>query len=191
MSHSFPIFSSSFSLCCLSKQKKVRMPSTDTKNKVEHPSVDHSNDSNPESYILWYPTHNIQKSSPSVSIERNFPSLSSKPVFTKKAVIVYLPCRSDYAEVRERDRRRQWHPTPVLLPGKSHGWRSLVVCFSLSRTGEGNGNPLQCSCLENPRDREAWWAAIYRVSQSWPRLKWLSSSSREIKADATLNKLTE
>ena len=65
--------------------------------------------------------------------------------------------------------RRQWHPTPVLLPGKSHGRRSLVGCspwgreesdtteqlhfhFSLSCTGEGNGNPLQCSCLENPRD---------------------------------------
>ena len=70
--------------------------------------------------------------------------------------------------------RRQWHPTPVLLPGKSHGWRSLVGCspwgceesdmterlhfhFSLSCIGEGNGNPLQCSCLENPRDGGAWW----------------------------------
>ena len=90
-------------------------------------------------------------------------------------------------------RRRQWHPTPVLLPGKSHGWRSLVGCspwghwgldtterlhfhFSLSCTGEGNGNPLQCSCLENPRDGGAWWAAVYGVAQSWTRLKWLSSS---------------
>ena len=92
------------------------------------------------------------------------------------------------------ERRRQWHPTPVLLPGKSHGWRSLVGCspwgryesdtteqlhfhFSLSCIGEGNGNPLQCSCLENPRDGGAWWAAVYGVSQSWTRLKWLSSSS--------------
>ena len=41
--------------------------------------------------------------------------------------------------------------------------------------GEGNGNPLQCSCLENPRDRGAWWAAVYGVTQSWTRLKWLSS----------------
>ena len=90
--------------------------------------------------------------------------------------------------------RRQWHPTPVLLPGKSHGWRSLVGCspwgrwevdttaqlhfpFSLSCTGEGNGNPLQCSCLENPRDGRAWWAAIYGVAQSRTWLKWLSSSS--------------
>ena len=90
--------------------------------------------------------------------------------------------------------RRQWHPTPVLLPGKSHGLRSLVGCspwghyesdmtewlhfhFSLSRIGEGNGNPLQCSCLENPRDGEAWWAALYGVTQSQTQLKWLSSSS--------------
>ena len=90
--------------------------------------------------------------------------------------------------------RRQWQPSPVLLPGKSHGRRSLVGCspwsweesemtewlhfhFSLSRIGEGNGNPLQCSCLENPRDGGAWWAAVYGVAQSRTRLKWLSSSS--------------
>ena len=90
--------------------------------------------------------------------------------------------------------RRQWHPTPVLLPGKSHGQRSLVGCspwghwgldtterlhfhFSLSCIGEGNGNPLQCSCLENPRDRGDWWATVYGVSQSRTWLKWLSSSS--------------
>ena len=49
--------------------------------------------------------------------------------------------------------------------------------FSLSCIGEGDGNPLQCSCLENPRDREAWWAAVYGVAQSRTRLKQLSSSS--------------
>ena len=49
--------------------------------------------------------------------------------------------------------------------------------FSLSCTGEGNGNPLQCSCLENPRDGGAWWAAVYGAAQSWTRLKRLSSSS--------------
>ena len=53
-----------------------------------------------------------------------------------------------------------------------HDWAT-----SLSRIGEGNGNPLQCSCLENPRDGRAWWAAIYEVAQSQTRLKWLSSSS--------------
>ena len=95
---------------------------------------------------------------------------------------------------RESSWRRQWHPTPVLLPGKSHGWRSLVGCspwgslesdmterlhfdFSLSCIGEGNGNPLQYSCLENSRDGGAWWAAVYGVAQSWTRLKRLSSSS--------------
>ena len=94
-------------------------------------------------------------------------------------------------------RRRQWHPTPVLFPGESHGWRSLVGCspwghwesdmterlhfhFSLSCIGEGNGNPLQCSCLKNPMDRGTWWAAVYGVAQSWTRLKWLSSSSSSI-----------
>ena len=91
--------------------------------------------------------------------------------------------------------RSRWHPTPVLLPGKSHGWRSLMGCspwgceesditeqlpfhFLLSCMGEGNGNPLQCSCLENPRDGRAWWAAVYGVTQSRTRLKRLSSSSR-------------
>ena len=49
--------------------------------------------------------------------------------------------------------------------------------FSLSCIGEGNGTPLQCSCLENPRDKGAWWAAVYGVAQSRTRLKRLSSSS--------------
>ena len=88
--------------------------------------------------------------------------------------------------------RRQWHPAPGLSPGKSHGCRSLVGCgpsgryeldmterlhfhFSLSHIGEVNGNPLQCSCLENPRDGEAWWAAVYGVAQGRTRLKRLSS----------------
>ena len=67
--------------------------------------------------------------------------------------------------------RRQWQPTPVLLPGKSHGWMSrmterLHFHFSLSCIGEGNGNPLQCSCLENPRDRGNWWTAVYGVAKS-------------------------
>ena len=53
-----------------------------------------------------------------------------------------------------------------------HDWAT-----SLSRMGEGNGNPLQCSCLENPRDGGAWWAAVYGVAQSRTRLKWLNSSS--------------
>ena len=91
--------------------------------------------------------------------------------------------------------RRQWHPTPVSLPGKSHGWRSLLGCspwgrnesdtterlhfhFSLSCIGEWNGNPLQCSCVENPRDGRASWAAVCGAAQSRTWLKRLSSSSR-------------
>ena len=106
------------------------------------------------------------------------------------------PCTSQYLLLSVFSRRRQWHPTPVLLPGKSHGRRSLVGCspwgreesdmterldfhYSLSCIGERNGNPLQCSCLENPRDGEAWLAAVYGVAQSRTRLKRLSSSSRE------------
>ena len=56
--------------------------------------------------------------------------------------------------------------------------KRLHFHFSLSHIGEGNGNLLQCSCLENPRDGGAWWAAVYGVAQSWTRLKRLSSSSR-------------
>ena len=90
-------------------------------------------------------------------------------------------------------RRRQWQPTPVLLPRKSHGLRSLEDCspwdheesdmtewlpfhFSLSCIGEGNGTPLQCSCLANPRDGGAWRAPVYVVAQSRTRLKRLSNS---------------
>ena len=92
---------------------------------------------------------------------------------------------------------RRWQATPVLLPGESLGQRSLVgysplgrkgsdtterlhFHFSLSCTEEGNGNPLQCSCLENPRDGGAWWAAISGIAQSQTQLKQLSSSSSSI-----------
>ena len=109
--------------------------------------------------------------------------------YSKRTLYLY-PTR----RLSSSSRRRQWRPTPVLLPGKSHGWRSLAGCspwdleesdtterphfhFSLSCIGEGNGNPLQCSCLENPRDGGAWWAAVYGVAQGQTWLKWLSSSS--------------
>ena len=95
--------------------------------------------------------------------------------------------------VRKIPGRRAWQPTPLFLPGKAQGQRSLVgyslwchkeldmterlhFHVSLSGIGEGNGNPLQCSCLENLRDGGAWWAAIYGVAQSQTRLKRLSSS---------------
>ena len=89
-------------------------------------------------------------------------SLFRRPLLWKHSALTY-----------EAAWRRQWHPTPVLSPGRSHGRRSLVGCspwgrqeldtteqlhfhFSLSSIEEGNGNPLQCSCLENPRDGGAW-----------------------------------
>ena len=99
----------------------------------------------------------------------------------------YLVINEYFISYRLHRWRRQWHPTPALLPGKSHGQRSLVGCspwgrqesdtterlhfhFSVSCIGEGNGNPLQCSCLEYPRDGGAWWAAVYGVAQSRTRL---------------------
>ena len=113
----------------------------------------------------------------------NVPSL---PIFLSQKFI----CKSHFSFIESSTEiwRKQWQPTPVLLPGKSHGRRSLVGCspwarqesdmskrlhfhFSLSCIGEGNGNPLQCSCLENPRDRRAWWAAVHGVAQSRTRLK--------------------
>jgi len=90
--------------------------------------------------------------------------------------------------------KRKWQPAPVFLPGESQGRGSLVGCrlwgraesdtteqlpfhFALSCIGEGNGNPLQCSCLENTRDGGAWCAAVCGVAQSRTRLKRLGSSS--------------
>ena len=95
--------------------------------------------------------------------------------------------------------RRKWQLIPVFLPGESHGQRSLVgynpwgyeesdtteqlqFNFSLSRIG-GNGNPLQCSCLENPRDWGAWWAAVYgshRVRHHWSNLAEAAAAVKNI-----------
>ena len=107
----------------------------------------------------------------------------------QRSLVGYNPWDQKELDMTEHIlRRRRWHPAPVLLPGKSHAWRSLVGCspcgryesdaterlpfhFSLSCIGEGNGNPLLCSCLENPRDGGARWAAVYGVAQSRTRLK--------------------
>ena len=121
------------------------------------------------------PPHNITSKDPQI--------FSLSPQLTYSYCVglsAPLALKSTYTS---KFRRRQWQPIPVLLPGKSHGRRSLVGCspwglkesdtteqlpfhFSLSCTGEGNGNPLQCSCLVNPRDGGAWWAAVYGVAQS-------------------------
>ena len=96
-------------------------------------------------------------------------------------------------------RRRQWHPTPILLPLKSHGRRTLVGCspwgseesntterlhfhFSLSCIGEGDGNPLQCSCLENPRDGEPGGLpsmGSHRVGHDWHDLAAAAAATHE------------
>ena len=99
-------------------------------------------------------------------------------------------------------------PHSSTLAWKIHGRRSLVGCgpwgreesdtteqlhfhFSLSCIGEGNGNPLQCYSLENPRDSGAWWAAVYGVAQSWTRLKRLSSSSRPSTREDTMSSVPQ
>ena len=74
-----------------------------------------------------------------------------------------------FCPVSKRERKR-------MSQVKSQNWKILVNIY-IPYLGEGNGTPLQCSCLENPRDRGAWWAAVYGVAQSRTRLKWLSSSS--------------
>ena len=88
-----------------------------------------------------------------------------------------------FVYMQSRIRRRQWHPSPVLLPGKSRRQRSLVGyspwgCEDSDTTERLHfhtlekemATQLQCSCLENPRDRGAWWAAVYGVAQSWTPL---------------------
>ena len=99
-----------------------------------------------------------------------------------------------HLEQLEYETEKAMAPHSSTLAWQIPGQRSLVGCspwgrcqsdtteqlhfrFSLSCTGEGNGNPLQCSCLENPRDGGSWWASIYGVAQSWTQLKRLSSSS--------------
>ena len=72
-----------------------------------------------------------------------------------------------------------WTEEPGRL--QSMGWWRVgydwTTSLSLSCIGEGNGNPLQCSCVESPRDGGAWWAAVYGVTQSWTRLKWLEAAA--------------
>ena len=97
-------------------------------------------------------------------------------------------------------------PHSSTLAWKIHGRRSLVGCspwgceksdtterlyfhFLLSCVGESNGNPLQCSCLENPRDGEDWWAAVYGVAQSRTQLKRLTNSSSSSRAYLNNEKL--
>ena len=98
------------------------------------------------------------------------------------AIIVYLACWLEKAMATHSSTlawKIPWTEKPGGLQsmgslGVRHDW---AASLSLSRIGEGNGNPLQCSCLENPRDGGTWWATVYGVTQSQTRLKRLSSSS--------------
>ena len=118
------------------------------------------------------------------------------PSFRSPGHIYFWPASYKFGGIHYSLWRRQWHPTPGLLPWISHGQRAwwavvhgvaksrtglsditFTFHFSLSCIGEGNGNPLQFSCLENPRDGGALWAAIYGVTQSQTWLKRLSSSN--------------
>ena len=96
--------------------------------------------------------------------------------------------------------RRKWQPTPVFLPGEFHGQRSLVgyspwSCKELDMTewltGEGNGSPLQYSCLENPTDGGAWWAAVHWVAKSRTRLSDLAAAAEWVTLHFTIQWLVE
>ena len=138
----------------------------------------------------WRPGDCALNLAPWVCFSRVFPSaFSLSHSASQPAVVFFLPLLlSLQLYFRGLEANLSIYKSLVLLPGKSHGQRSLVGCspwgheesdtaerlhfhFSLSHIGEGNGNPLQCSCLENPRDRRAWWAAISGVSESRTRLK--------------------
>ena len=92
-----------------------------------------------------------------------------------KSLLPLFPRKAEFLQVS----------MPLFWESDTTEW--LHFHFSLLCTGEGNGNPLQCSCLENPRDRRAWWAAIYGVAQSRTRLKWLSNSSMPLLVQSCLH----
>ena len=100
---------------------------------------------------------------------------AEKPLFLQHAImllqrrnLLILPC--DYKKKFE-------HWNPIAESCFMAVFMMILNKLMFFLLGEGNGNPLQCSCLENPRDRGAWWAAVYGVTQNWTQLKWLSSSS--------------
>ena len=101
---------------------------------------------------------------PNTTLYINYTSISEKAVAPHSSTLAWkIPCMGE--------------PGGLQFMGSQRVRYDWGTSFSLSCTGEGNGNPLQCSCLENPRDGGAWWAAVYGVTQSRTWLKQLSSSS--------------
>ena len=105
--------------------------------------------------------------------------------YLSKSIKYYSWCKELEKAMAPHSSTLAWKIAWTEEPGglQSMGWLRVAQLsdftshFSLLCIGEGNGSPLQCSCLENPRDGGAWWAAIYRVAQSRTRLKRFSSSS--------------
>jgi len=114
-----------------------------------------------------------------------FQCISVPSTWWFKYIIFYLVGHETEKAMAPHSSTFAWKIPWTEEPGGSSPWcleesnttERLPFHFSLSCIGEGNGNPLWCSCLENPRDGGTWWASIYRVAQSRTRLKWLSSGS--------------
>ena len=135
----------------------------------------------------------LQGGLPNPEIEPRSPTLQADSFFSKCFIIIilfyftilYWFCHTStcirHGCTHVAHSKPPSHLPPHTIPlGHSSAPASPVSMhfyFSLKCTGEGNGNPLHCFCLENPRDKGAWWAAVYGVAQSRTRLKRLSSSS--------------
>ena len=122
--------------------------------------------------VVWY-SHLFKKFPQFVVIHTVIHTVKGFGIVNEAEVDVFLELSCFFKDAMNVGQRRQWQPPPVLLPGKSHGRRSLVGCsswgreesdrterlhfhFSLSCIGQGNGNPIQCSRLENPKDGGVW-----------------------------------
>ena len=112
-------------------------------------------------------THFQEKTSAPCTADHHFTQHTSSP----------HPAQSSHCLLSPITPVKQLNSWPLHGFSTTHTTEQLHFHFSLSCVREGNGNPLQCSCLENPRDGGAWWAAVYGVAQSWTWLKRLSSSS--------------
>ena len=139
------------------------------------------------------PKHSLHSASASASYQRSQPSWNLPcqarmrslwefqadiPSVPKRRTQLGEPTRSGsllHGQVLVQEFLQLWSPNDSIQP-TGQSLTNCTLWASQETTPLGNGNPLQCSCLENPRDGGAWWAAVYGVAQSWTRLKWLSTS---------------